>query len=117
MIAFNSTAHPNRYWWSKQNRYSFPGSAAAAGNWNDIGQSGETIIATTRAGRNLHFYLSNSVWRHVGDPGQTDGNVEQATRVKFGITGPLVGLKTPLNECPESSTRRPGASPSTLLVG
>lgn len=87
LIAYNSTANAARFWWTEINKpWFFPGSAAAAGNWADIGDTGAEIVTTTQHDRFIYFYKGDSIWRLVGDPGEQDGIVEQ-TRSRIGAIG------------------------------
>jgi hypothetical protein len=89
LIAFNSTANPNRFWWSKQDYpWAWPGAAhATIGNWADVGPTTEPIHAATMQNRIILFYKSASIWRLIGDPDQTSGVVEK-TRSSIGCVGP-----------------------------
>jgi hypothetical protein len=103
LIAFSSAANVNRFWWSKQNRFPFPGSASAVGNWADVGNSGEAILAMTQHNRVVHIYKTASIWRMVGDPDDSSGVVEP-TRAKFGIVGAKAVCKAEGGDyiaCPE----------------
>lgn len=89
LIAFSTSANPNRFFWTKLNKpYGFPGAASAAGNWADVGDSGYAILAATRNNRIIYFYKGDSIWRLIGDPGDVDGLVERCDHVPFGILGP-----------------------------
>jgi hypothetical protein len=89
LIAYHSTANPNRFWWSKQDYpWAWPGAANnTIGNWADAGQTTEPIHAATMQNRIILFYKSASIWRLIGDPDATDGVVEK-TRSSIGCVGP-----------------------------
>jgi hypothetical protein len=86
-VTWNTTANPNRFFWSEINQLHFPGSAGVTGNWNDIGAKSEALLAATVHQGYMNFYKANEIWRLIGDPGDTSGLVEK-TRSKRGAVGP-----------------------------
>src|SRR6185503_5307752 len=57
------------------------------GNWNDVGGSGEAIVAITVHEGYLLIWKSNSIWRVIGDPDDSGGQYE-FVGVKLGVVGP-----------------------------
>jgi hypothetical protein len=87
LIAFNSAAHPNWFWWTPVNQpYCFPGSGLVEGNHAPVGNEGEEIVQATLHGRSLRFYKQGSVWRLTGDPGDLSGDLEK-TNAEIGLVG------------------------------
>lgn len=88
LIAFNSIAHPNRYWytpvaepmmWEDANDES-------EGSWEDVGEAYEPIVGATGHKRTLWLYKAKSIWRIAGDvetstPEQTNSNVGLAAEL------------------------------------
>lgn len=73
LVAFNTDAFPNRFWWSHINRpQHFP-----ATSWNDVGERNAGIVAVTQHGRILVFYKTDSIHILAGDP-DTNGQLEEA---------------------------------------
>lgn len=86
LLAFNSTAHPNRIWWTPSGQpWFFRGSASDDGDWVDVGEDLEAIYAISIKPHMAIIYKRHSVWRLVGDT--EDGSLEQIT--------PAVGLRGP----------------------
>ncbi len=84
LIAYNSVAFPNRFWWTEQSKPSyFPGSDAAEGNWAPVGDDGEEIVRIVQRPGMILFYKTRSIWRCIGDPG-SDGIIEQIA-TKLGL--------------------------------
>lgn len=87
LIAAQTSANKNRFFWTDQNKpYKFPGAALDTGNWADIGDTNEKIVAATVRTRMVRFYKENTIWRLIGDPGDTDGDVD-ITGAKIGLIG------------------------------
>jgi hypothetical protein len=87
LIAYNTGANKNRFFWSKLNKpWAFPGAALDAGNHADIGDSGEAIVGHTQRPRTILFYKENSIWELVGDPEDISGEVN-LTRAQQGLIG------------------------------
>ncbi len=86
LIAFNSEAHPNRIWWTPTGRpWYFPGSDDdSEGNWEDVGEDGEAILAVTLHKTMVVVYKERSIWRYRGDP---DENSPEQTNAVVGICG------------------------------
>jgi hypothetical protein len=85
LIAFNSVAHPNRLWWSLPAEPSYwPGALLADGQWVDVGDDGEAILAVTVHSNVLVIYKQYSIWRIVGTPDL--GTLEQCS-AQYGILG------------------------------
>jgi hypothetical protein len=86
LLAFNSTAHPNRIWYTPTSMpWHFPGAETADGNWVDAGEEGEPIYAVSVKAHMCWVYKAHSIWRIVGD--LEDGLLEQVTP-HMGIVGP-----------------------------
>lgn len=86
LLAFNSTAHPNRVWYTPSMMpWYFRGSASDDGDWFDVGEEAEPIYAISVKPHMAYVYKAHSIWRLVGDP--DDGLVELVT--------PHVGLRGP----------------------
>jgi hypothetical protein len=85
-LAANTSAHKARLHWSKQwMPYAFPGAALDEGNWVDIGDTGEEILAMTVRPRVVLVYKENTIHRIVGD---IDLNPEtEITNSPIGIIG------------------------------
>lgn len=87
LIAYQTSANKNRFFWTKQNKpYAFPGAAKDAGFWNDLGDTNEKIVAATMRPQMVLFYKENTIYRLLGDPGDTDGDC-QITRATLGLLG------------------------------
>ncbi len=85
LLAFSSAAHVNRLWWSLPNQPQYwPGAALGAGNWTDVGNDGEAIVAITIHAEVAIIYKQFSIWRLVGTPDL--GYLERITD-KVGIVG------------------------------
>ncbi len=86
LLAFNTAANPNRLWWTKPGQPEYwPGASYAAGNWVDVGDSGEAILAVTCHARFAIIYKERSIWRLIGDP---DTGFLEIANPKIGIFGP-----------------------------
>lgn len=88
LIAFNSADHPNRFWWTPSDEpYHFPGSTSNQdGNWADIGEEGEQILAVAIYPRMAIFFKERSVHRLVGDPDDLASDLER-TNAEIGLLG------------------------------
>jgi hypothetical protein len=87
LIAAQTAGNKNRFFWTKQNKpYSFPGAALSAGNWADIGDTNEKIVAATLRTQMIRFYKENTIWYLIGDPDDVSGNVE-LSGAKIGLIG------------------------------
>lgn len=87
LLVGNSSANKARLWWSAKNKpYKFPGAALDTGQWVDIGDTGEEIVAMTVRPRLVLIYKENSVHRLVGDPDDTSGDTE-ITNCPIGLIG------------------------------
>lgn len=87
LIAFNSIAHPGRYWWTPTARpWYFPGSDDEdEGNWQDTGEDSDPILQAVSHNRTLIFYKNRSIWRLFGDPDVSDPEPTSASMGIFGI--------------------------------
>jgi hypothetical protein len=86
LLAFCTAANPNRMWWTKPGQPAYwPGASLAAGQWVDIGESGEKILAITCHARFAVIYKERSIWRLIGDP---DTGYIEIGNPKVGIFGP-----------------------------
>jgi len=81
LIAFSSTEHPNRYWWTAAGKpWAWPEE-----NWDDLGSDdADGILAATIHGKRVTFYRQRSIWRVLGD-------VDTATAEQATDTVGLVG--------------------------
>ena len=88
LLAFNSVAHPNRLWWTPTNEpWFFPGSNSEQdGNWVDIGEEGEAIIAIAVFPRWVAVLKETSFHRLVGDPDTIGADIER-TNAEVGQIG------------------------------
>lgn len=88
LIAFNTTANPARFFWSKKDApWAFPGAAnTTTGNWADIGDTGYAILAATNNGLSMLLYKNDSIWRLIGDPGDSDGRCDKLPS-QVGLAG------------------------------
>ncbi len=86
LIAFRSAAHPNRMWWTPTARpWYFPGSDDDfEGNWMDVGDDNEAIVAITFHKRLLVIYKERSIWRLQGDPDSNDPELANSNVAIFG---------------------------------
>ncbi len=88
LLIAQSGDHPERIWWSKQAKpYAFPGANQAIGNFNDVGNTGEKIMAITLRPHTALIYKENSVWVLMGDPGDLTGDFHN-TNAQMGISSP-----------------------------
>lgn len=71
LIAASSIAHPERVWWTPQSQpFCFPGANSDFfGNWNDVGDAGEKVMALSVRPSKVYIYKENSVHYLLGDPG------------------------------------------------
>lgn len=87
LLAFNSLAHPNRIWWTPTLRpWYWPGSAIDVGNWVDVGEDGEAVVAISIRPKMAVIYKERSIHRMVGDPDQLNGEIER-TNADVGLIG------------------------------
>ncbi len=88
LLAFNSLAHPNRLWWTDTDEPTFfPGSQSEQdGNWVDIGEEGEAIVAIAVFPRWVAVLKERSFWRLVGDPATAGADLER-TNAEVGQLG------------------------------
>lgn len=89
IVVGNSTAHPNRIWWTPALE---PGYFRGAGDtydgdWTDVGTDREDEIRAivVRPGM-LVIYRAKSIWRHIGDLGDDNAVLEPAC-LDVGIAG------------------------------
>lgn len=87
LIAYNSAAHPGRYWWTRTAQpWFFPGSDDdEEGQWEDAGEEGEPILAATEHKGALWLYKERTIWRIDGDPDRVDAI---QTNSAIGAVGP-----------------------------
>lgn len=79
MVVANSTAHPNRIWFTQALQPGFFRNSANenGGDWVDIGtDKGDEILAMTVRPGMVIIYRSRSIWRHVGDFGDLNARVD-----------------------------------------
>jgi hypothetical protein len=94
LLMGNSTARPSRFWWSKQGNYNgWPGAAQdgndlADGNWADVGDDLDPIVAISCFPQFAIIYRVNSIYRLVGDPDDQYSTLEPLVE-GFGISGPM----------------------------
>lgn len=74
LIAYDSDAHPARYWWTNSAQpWHFPGALDEdEGNWEDAGSDDDPIIKITNRTNMLLIYKQRSLWRLIGDPVSND---------------------------------------------
>jgi hypothetical protein len=85
LMAFSSAANVNRLWWTKPGQPQYwPGAQLATGQWVDVGDAGEAIVAISCKARLAIIYKQRSIWRLIGDP--DSGSLEIA-HSKRGIVG------------------------------
>jgi hypothetical protein len=76
----------NRLYWSKVAQPAYwPGADDdGEGNWVDVGQSGDDILAVTCHKRMAVIYKQRSIWRLTGDPAEAD---PEQTSANVGLLG------------------------------
>ncbi|MFH1110983.1 MAG: hypothetical protein V1790_17560 [Planctomycetota bacterium] len=86
LIAACSFLHPNRIWWTPATMpWYFRGSNSDfEGDWADVGELNEEVVAISLHPRMIVIYKENSIWRLVGD--LDDGTLEQ-TNSDTGLIG------------------------------
>ncbi len=85
LLAWNSTAHSNWLYWSKQAKpYAWPGSALSEGNHTPVGEQGEEIVTVMLHSRHARIYKAKTIWRMTGDPDDDNSTME--------LANPEVGL-------------------------
>lgn len=80
ILAASSAANPARLWWSKLNKpYAFPGGldTAEVGNFADVGSTSEAIVQIVPTNQVAYIYKTDSIWRCVGDPDDSNGILEK----------------------------------------
>lgn len=87
IIAFNTDAHPARYFWTTSAEpWYFPGSDDdASGNWEDAGGDDDAIVNATAHKQLFVLYKQRSIWRVPGDPDTADA---ERTSAAIGLVGP-----------------------------
>lgn len=87
IIAYNTAAHPARYFWTPPAQpWFFPGNDEAdEGNWEDAGQDSDPILAMTNHKLLAMMYKQKSIWMLLGDP---DSNDAMQCNENLGIVGP-----------------------------
>lgn len=88
LIAYSSAAHPARIWWTEvAEPWAWVGADDEnAGNWIDIGEEAEEILAVTFNKRLLIIYKERSIWRIPGDVEQSE---PEKTNVNVSASGLL----------------------------
>jgi hypothetical protein len=86
LLVFASGGHPNRLWYTPQMMpWYFPGSDDdAEGNWVDVGELAEAIVAVSVRPRYCVIYKEKSIWRLVGD---LENGVLEQTNSDTGLIG------------------------------
>lgn len=86
ILAGGTDANPNRLFWTETSKlWYFPGSdSALEGNWVDIGELNEWIVAISPRSRMTIIYKEHSIWRMIGD--MSNGVLEQ-TASDTGLIG------------------------------
>jgi hypothetical protein len=88
LIAYNSAAHPNWFWWTETDKpWYWPGSDAVEGNHAPVGDDGEAIVHVTVRPGMLIFYKTRSIWRCLGDPGVEGGSRLEPLATHAGLLG------------------------------
>lgn len=87
LIAWNTDAHPARYWWTPTGQpWFFPGALDEnVGNWEDAGSDDDPLIKIVIHTNMLLIYKQRSLWRLLGDP--TTNDPEQIDD-SVGLVGP-----------------------------
>lgn len=87
ILAFNSDAHPARYWWTRAAQpWFFPGALDDfLGNWEDAGGDDDPIVQATDHKQMTLLYKTRSIWRLGGDPDKADAI---KTNSNVGLVGP-----------------------------
>lgn len=88
MLAWSSAAHGSRLWWAGTDHpWYFPGSDDEQdGNWVDVGEDGEDLLAVVEYPRMAVLLKSNSIHRLVGDPDETWSDIDR-TNAEVGLIG------------------------------
>lgn len=88
ILAWSSAAHRARLWWSATDHpWYFPGSDdEQEGNWVDVGQDGEDLLAVVEYPRMVVLLKDSSIYRLVGDPDETWAEIER-TNAEVGLMG------------------------------
>jgi hypothetical protein len=86
ILAGGTAAHPNRLFWTESNKlWYFPGSGSELeGNWVDVGELNEWIVAISPKPRMCIIYKEHSIWRIVGD---TPNGILEQTNSDTGLIG------------------------------
>jgi hypothetical protein len=80
-----SLENPNRIWWTPSDEpWYFSGSSSDDGDWLDVGELNEEIVALSPKPRMLIVYKEHSIWRVTGD--LASGVLEQ-TNARTGLIG------------------------------
>lgn len=80
-----STEHPNRIWWTPSAEpWYFRGSASDDGDWLDVGELHEEVVAISPKPRMLIIYKEHSIWRVTGD---LEGGILEQTNSDTGLIG------------------------------
>lgn len=96
LVAFDSDAHPARSWWTDIAKpFAFYGADDdVIGDWRDNGEADERILTATSRANMLLLYKQRSIWRIVGDIGDTRTVPERAA-AKMGPVGPQAVAAAP----------------------
>lgn len=85
LLAFSTSDHPNRMWWTKPGEPQWwPGATLADGQWVDIGDAGEEILWISVKARHAIIYKERSIWRLIGDP---DTGYLEIANSRMGLAG------------------------------
>lgn len=86
LICYNTSSRPNRIWYTPVDRFwYFPGSDDDnEGNWLDVGEDFEEILAVIPLRQMLVVLKERSIWRIPGDPDRTD---PEPTNAGQGLAG------------------------------
>lgn len=77
----------NRFYWTKPGiPHYWPGADLDTGQWVDVGEDGDNILAVSLKARFAIVYKQRSIWRLTGDP---DSGTFEIAHSKHGIVGPL----------------------------
>ncbi len=88
LIAYNTNAHPARYFWTPAGQpWAFPGSSDdAIGNWEDAGSHDDEILLMTDHRPVTVIYKQRSIWRLVGDPETSSPTITNSKVSAFSST-------------------------------
>lgn len=86
LIAWSSEDHPSRLWYTLPARpWHWPGSDDDLdGQWDDVGEDYEALLAVTNHGNQLWCYKERSIWKYVGEVTES---LPRKTLAQIGAVG------------------------------